>query len=833
MEDISYNDNNNYECILQKITSLRICLITEIFAFSSNFPFRFLYLVSKSKNLQKIIKEVLSNINMENNFLSKQTLKYIDNYILAQKIYLPLLEKTIEQKILGFNFDFPGLDTIQNIESEDDYKSVVYNDLKEELYEKYNSLKIFVNHMKYTNRNNRKFLEKISESDIGYYNNCIFILDDIESIQIIINLLYNNNYLNFKNNLKIIKINEADEIKLILGDKNIKYILEYPRAIIIRNKFTKELKDSNIDFYLCSFENRNRLYSIIYERKNEENLYEKGNIINYEKNKKSMNMVINKANILLKEIDLYLKEFQSINAETLEFKNFLIESSIYDYFISGPKYNKQNMNSINKFGGSKSIDNLIKKNSDLIKINFEKDYFEMDLNGEIAILHCSELIDFINSSKHIINLYLYNFPLSYLKRITNPLIEFISIDNFFNFDKDITFCCHNINHRLPKLKKINIKYSNYDNSKEIIFIKRNRLSLKDIKLNLNNSTLIINSELNNNDLNKIYSYIQSFEGINKFNFEENTIKISDNRNNGIKIDMFLNYNNNVLMNNSIIKEVDLNILKYINYYNLLIYGHILNGIKPIKYYIMDEKSNNNNFIDDLDLVKDRNIFNLINKNINNFSETCFSLIFKKDYFFFPFIQNIILKIDIKKLQKFLFNCISCKEVYLYNINIESLYKIKNENIKKLNLFFSEEKVELNNSEFNLRFIYNNIPSLNKISINLFNASIIFGKKILPSIFFKIKYKNDNNILNLYKKILILDFGDNIEVLSKIKDRNIINIHSKNDIIFKFNDNEITISKDKKLINPFLIKNNIMKILMYLYILTIIIILFIVLKSFIF
>ena len=136
MEDISYNDNNNYECILQKITSLRICLITEIFAFSSNFPFRFLYLVSKSKNLQKIIKEVLSNINMENNFLSKQTLKYIDNYILAQKIYLPLLEKTIEQKILGFNFDFPGLDTIQNIESEDDYKNVVYNDLKEELYEK-------------------------------------------------------------------------------------------------------------------------------------------------------------------------------------------------------------------------------------------------------------------------------------------------------------------------------------------------------------------------------------------------------------------------------------------------------------------------------------------------------------------------------------------------------------------------------------------------------------------------------------------------------------------------------------------------------------------------
>jgi len=80
MEEISSDDDNDYECILQNITSLRICLITEIFAFSSNFPFRFLYLVSKSKKLQKLIKEILSNINMDNNFLSKQTLKYINNY---------------------------------------------------------------------------------------------------------------------------------------------------------------------------------------------------------------------------------------------------------------------------------------------------------------------------------------------------------------------------------------------------------------------------------------------------------------------------------------------------------------------------------------------------------------------------------------------------------------------------------------------------------------------------------------------------------------------------------------------------------------------------------
>ena len=149
------------------------------------------------------------------------------------------------------------------------------------------------------------------------------------------------------------------------------------------------------------------------------------------------------------------------------------------------------------------------------------------------------------------------------------------------------------------------------------------------------------------------------------------------------------------------------------------------------------------------------------------------------------------------------------------------------------MYFLDDKVGFNNEEFNLRFIYNNIPSLKKISINVLNASIIFDKKILPFLCFKIKYKNDNNIFNLYKKILLLDLGDNIEVLSKIKNKNIINIHSKNDIIFKFNDNEITLSKDKKLISPLLIKNNIVKIFIYFYILTLIFILIIELKSFIF
>ena len=89
--------------------------------------------------------------------------------------------------------------------------------------------------------------------------------------------------------------------------------------------------------------------------------------------------------------------------------------------MSVSKYNNtKSINIIGTFDGNKNLKNnfskknLFKKNSDLIKINFEKDYFEMDIDDNITELHCSELINFINSSKHIINLYLYNFPLSLL-----------------------------------------------------------------------------------------------------------------------------------------------------------------------------------------------------------------------------------------------------------------------------------------------------------------------------------------------------------------------------------------------------------------------------------
>ena len=820
---------NNYECILQKITIMKISLITKIFAFSSNFPFRFLYIVSKSKKLREKIEETLSGIDLDNNYLSKETVNYINNYKCAQKIYLSIIEKTIEQKILGFKINFPDLNKIPNINNKNKYENVVYNNLKEELYEKYNSLKIYCSDLKYKNRNNKWFLEKISDKNNKYFNNCSFIINDILSIEILINLLYQNNYLNFKNSLKVKKIKENDPKKLILGDENIKYILEYPRAIIIKEKFIYQLLKSNIDnFYICSFENHKRLYSIIYQSKN----YYNNNTLYIKANQKYMNLTINKPNISLNEINMYLKEYESINAETLEFNNFSIENSLYDYLFNSSRYNMPNIININN-ASSKNI-SIKKYNTDLLVLNFEKDFFEIDLNYKEQIFHCSELINYINCSKHIINLYLYNFPIIYLKKIINPLIEFISIDNFFNLENDIIFCSKEINRNLSKLKKIKIRYSNFLETKEMIYIKRNNFIIEDSKINLKNSILTINdNNVNNINSHKIYEYIESFVGIDKFNFEIGTIQLYNKANNEIRINMYLNDNNNEL-NDNIINEADINILKYLNFDNLLIYGHILNGIKPLCYYIINEKDNNKDFIEEFELIKNNtDILDIINKSNNNFSESNFSLILKEDYFFFPFVENLLLKISLKKLQKLLNNCVYGQEINVYAINMDTFYNIKNEKLKKLNIYCIYYKYGFNDIEYNLRYIYYNIPSLKCISINLDKTSIIFDKQILPLLCFKMKYKAFNNNIYFKKKILLLEFGDNKEIMNKMKDNNIINVNTKNGVIFKFNNDEIFMINDKNIIHQLQVKNKLLGILTFFYILTLFIILYIILKYILF
>ena len=131
----------------------------------------------------------------------------------------PQLSKFIEQKIVGIKFDFPALNTIEGIDTKDKYVNIVYNNLKDCPYEKYNSLKIFCQDLKYKNKNNKWFFESISNKNNEYFNNCAFITNDIESIQMIIYLLYYYYYLNFKNFLKVKKIQKSDIIKIIFDDK--------------------------------------------------------------------------------------------------------------------------------------------------------------------------------------------------------------------------------------------------------------------------------------------------------------------------------------------------------------------------------------------------------------------------------------------------------------------------------------------------------------------------------------------------------------------------------------------------------------------------------------
>ena len=205
-------------------------------------------------------------------------------------------------------------------------------------------------------------------------------------------------------------------------------------------------------------------------------------------------------------------------------------------------------------------------------INFEKDFFEVNLNNKICLLNCSELINYIKNYKYIKTLCLYNFPLEKLKYIENPFIEFIYIYNFFNFDNSITLYINNINNRLPQLSKIKIKIKDFSNNKEFTFIKKNEINLNNVTLNL----LFDNIEINNIDIvninwtiipKKLYSIIKSFKGINAFAFTFGIIKKYENIDKTEQFDFVLN--DNYIFEE--IKSVDINILEYFNFNNLMIY----------------------------------------------------------------------------------------------------------------------------------------------------------------------------------------------------------------------------------------------------------------------
>ena len=274
-----------------------------------------------------------------------------------------------------------------------------------------------------------------------------------------------------------------------------------------------------------------------------------------------------------------------------------------------------------------------------------------------------------------------------------------------------------------------------------------------------------------------------------------------------------------------INKIDINVFNYLSLENLMIYGHILNGIKSIKYYITRNNTYNN-----LISNENKSIFKLISNNINSFSESNYSLFFINEYFFVPFIEDVILKIRNNELQKFLYNCNTLLHILnLYNIDImNTLYNIRNNHIKNISIFLIDNKYDFsdkNKNEFNLRYIYTNIPSLKSIKINLINHKLTFNKNILPLICFKLYYENDNK----NKDKLVVDFGYNDVLFKNVKNKRfnkfIIN-NFEGYIIFKINDMKIIRTKYGKIIRPFNINDNFIKILIFIYILTLGIVFFI-------
>jgi len=849
------NSISKSECILENITKLPITIITRIFAYQSDNPISFLHIISKSKKMQLILYTLLSNIN-PNNQLSKKVNEYIFKYKLSQKIYLSLLEKTISNKIHRLPLTLP---TYKD-EPKTDYIKKVQESFAQ-LFDKYQSLKILCNDSTYWKKKNRWFLEKMSEKNVLYFNNCIFMVNNVEDIESIISLLYNNDYLNYKTTLTVNKVKDDKIKKIILEDEHINYYLEYPRSILFKSQFISQLLKLNINFYICSFDYKSQLNNITYQSINNDdknkkiflnrkklsidynslkgvnniisNIRTNNNIINTDKNiiknKKNNPMIINKSSISFKEINLYLKEYKNIDVDTIIFQNILIENSFFTSFfgifssnknLDSNKNNNYNNEAKDNFNILKFSKNIFDKNKNKLMFNFEKDFFEVNINDKMSIINCSELINYIKNYKNLKYLYLFNFPLEDIKYIKNPFIEYIYINNFFNFENGIILTIDKINKRLPQLSKIKIKVSDFNKNKEFIFIKRNDTFLGNITLNLLDDNIEINYiEINSYNLpiipKTIFSILKSFKGIHMFIFNFVIIKKYENEDGTEQIDFI----NDAIFEK--INKIDINVLKYLSLENLMIYGYILNGIKSIKYYI-----NGNNTYNNLISNENKSIFKLISNNINSFSESNYSLFFINEYFFVPFIEDIILKIRNNELQKFLYNCNNLLYILnLYNIDImNTLYNIRNNHIKNISIFLIDNKYDFsdkNKNEFNLRYIYTNIPSLKSIKINLINHKLKFNKNIIPFICFKLYYENDNK----NKNKLVVDFGHNDELFKNIKKKRfnkfIIN-NFEGYIIFIINDMKIIRTKYGKIIKPFNINDindNIIKILIFIYILT--------------
>ena len=511
----------------------------------------------------------------------------------------------------------------------------------------------------------------------------ILIYENVEKIfqyQSKIKNIKNEMILNEKDGLGLIinnlekELNKNDSIIKKYNDEIENIKKNYKKNSLKQNlklkKIEKDIKDLNIKLKNIINNKNNDIYKLTYSRI-EEIFEKKKNLIIL----KNINDEIN--NNINNEILL-----ENNNKKFIEKKNFYKEN----LNMIEEENNLINIHSNNLISKKETIEEIINiffnKINNKKNINFDFEIYHYELSN-IDIYICSE-----NISNKIIN-YLTNFYDDNNNNNNNN-------ENELEFN-DNSFIIKNLNLIHTEIKNILLKeFANFINEKSNLFTS---YMMKNFLLNCSKKIL------------KLFS-------LNNINIDSNIFN-KENLSNFIKLNIKLNYLENILENN----------LNYLNK-NLKISQKIFNK----KLY-------------DLSLIKFEEKKNLLNKKINDLND-------KK-----------------KIIEKNLLNSSPSQKEYIYlseksNKLLNEKKSLENDSENKKNNFENEinnlnEKIsELKNKNFNLETEINELKK--KFNNENFNKNFEiekYEKKIEKY------YKNINNLILKYKK----KYGTNFNLYDKLND----------------------------------------------------------------
>ena len=424
-----------YSCILEKITKLKITILTEIFAYASNEPITFLYLCRESTNLNKIISVLISNIAKDNS-LGDQANEAIEKFKISRKTYLSLLKQTISEKLFASNFKIPNLPKNLNTV----YDKMIFENFKDK-YNKYeDTFIIYCSENIFKQKRKKWYLKILTIKNNLYFNNCVFMVESKEDLMKIIQVLFDNNCLNYNSNLIVCKLSDDSYIrKISLENENIHYCMEYCRSLILNKNIITQILNLKINFYICSSNNKHILNNISYQY-----ITNNLNSVKYLKihqDREIKKIIIKNSNLTLNDFYNLLQKYEKYEEIYFQNTRILKNQKLPFSFILGNQdpwmktkpinQNNNEKSSLFDIMKDKNAINLIKKQN--LYLNLEKDFYKIDVGfGEklINTLITSEAINFINSNINIRNLYLYTYPLENFSLLKNVKIENIYIKNF-------------------------------------------------------------------------------------------------------------------------------------------------------------------------------------------------------------------------------------------------------------------------------------------------------------------------------------------------------------------------------------------------------------------